>query len=81
MMKYMMPGMMFFFFYNMPSGLTLYVMTSTFAGLLEQKVIRKHIEEKEAAEAAMEVQVDAPGKASRGARTKKPKGPFWFKHG
>jgi len=81
MMKYMMPGMMFFFFYNMPSGLTLYVMTSTFAGLLEQKVIRKHIEEKEAAEAATEVQVDAPGKAARAARSKKPKGPFWFKHG
>jgi len=81
MMKWMMPILMLFIFYKMPSGLTLYVMASTFAGLWEQRVIRKHIEQKEAAAAAVETCVGMPGKASRTSRPKKPKGPFWFKHG
>lgn len=37
----------FFMFYNMPSGLNLYIMTSNIAGILEQWRIRKHIAEEE----------------------------------
>ncbi len=77
--------MMYFFniflllvFYNAPSGLNLYIMTSTFAGVAEQYVIRKHIREKEAAEAAIETRVSMPGKHFRGQKPKKPKGPFRF---
>lgn len=79
MMMYMMPIMMLLFFYSMPSGLTLYVMASTFAGVAEQWVIRKHIREREAAEAAGETTVQVPGKGPRFSRPKKPKGPNWFK--
>ena len=81
MMSYMMPVMMLFIFYNVPSGLNLYIMTSTFAGVAEQKVIRKHIEAREAAQAAAETTVALPGKAPRASRPKKPKGPMWFKRG
>jgi YidC/Oxa1 family membrane protein insertase len=81
MMKYMTPVMMLVFFYNAPAGLNLYIMTSTFSSVFEQIIIRKHIKEKEAAEAAAETQVVVPGKAARGSRPKKPKGPFWTKRG
>ncbi len=81
MMKYMLPGMMIVFFYHAPSGLTLYIMTSTFAGILDSYFVRKHIREKEAAEAAEQTFVSIPGKAARSARPKKPKGPFWIKRG
>ncbi len=79
MMKFMMPGMMLVFFYNAASGLTLYFMTSTFAGLAEQYIIRKHIREAEAAEAAAQTTVAMPGKRFRGQKPKKPKGPFQVK--
>jgi YidC/Oxa1 family membrane protein insertase len=79
MMQVMTPAMMLIFFYNAPAGLNLYVMASTFSSVFEQMVIRKHIREKEAAEAAGETQVKMPGKAARGSRGKKPKGPFWMK--
>ncbi len=79
LMKYMMPGIMLFIFYKMPSGLNLYIMTSTFAGVAEQHVIRKHIAERE--EADGETVVSAPGKQPRGKRPKKPKGPFHIKQG
>lgn len=79
MMKVLMPAMMLIFFYNAPSGLTLYFMASTFAGIIEAKVIRKHIEQKEALAAATEVVVQGPGKGARSSRPKKPKGPFWMK--
>jgi len=81
MMKYMMPAMMLFIFYNMPSGLNLYIMASTFAGLIDQYLVRKHIRQKEAVEAMRQTTVRVPGKASRNARPKKPKGPTWVKHG
>jgi YidC/Oxa1 family membrane protein insertase len=81
MMMYFMPALMLFIFYKMPSGLNLYIMASTFAGVAEQYVIRKHIKAKEEAEAATETTVSAPGKKARGARPKKPKGPFWIKKG
>jgi len=81
MMQYMMPVMMLLFFYNAASGLTLYIMTSTFAGLAEQWVIRRHIEARQAAEAAEVTSVKAPGKLPRASRPKKPKGPFFTKMG
>ena len=52
MMQSMTPimvGMMFFIFYNAPSGLNLYVMASSFFGTIEQWRIRTHIREHEAA--------------------------------
>ncbi|MCJ7543455.1 MAG: YidC/Oxa1 family insertase periplasmic-domain containing protein [Phycisphaerae bacterium] len=81
MMQYMMVPMMLLFFYAAPSGLTLYIMASTFAGLAEQKVIRKHIQDREAAAAAAEATVPLPGKTFRGQRPRKPRGPFWTKRG
>jgi len=81
MMRYMMPLMMLFFFYNSPSGLTLYIMASTFAGVAEQIVIRRHIEAHQAVEAARQTTVKIPGKGFRDSRGKKPKGPFWVKRG
>ncbi len=81
MMKYMMPLMMLMFFYNAPSGLNLYIMTSMFASIAEQKIIRRHIKAKEELDAALETRVDMPGKAARSARPKKPKGPNWVKRG
>jgi membrane protein insertase Oxa1/YidC/SpoIIIJ len=38
--------------YSGPAGLNLYIMTSTAFGIIESKVIRKHIAEREALEAA-----------------------------
>jgi YidC/Oxa1 family membrane protein insertase len=76
MMRYMMPGMMLMIFYNAPSGLSLYVMTSISAGVIEQILIRKHIAEKEAAEAARTTTVRVGGKGFRDNREKKPKSPY-----
>ncbi|MCP4375043.1 MAG: membrane protein insertase YidC [bacterium] len=76
MMKYMMPGMMLMFFYNAPSGLSLYIMTSISGGVVEQILIRKHIAEKEAAEAAATTTVHVSGRGFRDSREKKPKSPY-----
>jgi len=49
-MQKMMGYMMFFMgfiFYNFPSGLNLYILTSNLVGMLEQWQIRKHIKEKD----------------------------------
>ena len=81
MMMWMMPAMMLLIFYNAPSGLTLYIMASTFFGVTEQYVIRKHIKAKEEAQAAVETRVQMPGKGPRSSRPKKPKGPTWVKKG
>ena len=54
-------------------------MASTTASVLEQVVIRKHIREKEAAEAAAVTTVHVPGKGFRDSRPKKSKGPNWTK--
>ena len=56
-------------------------MTSTFAGVGEQYLIRRHIRAKEADEAARVTTVHVPGKAPRASRTKKPKAPLWLKKG
>ena len=70
-----------FIFYAMPSGVTLYIMASTFAGVAEQHLVRRYIRMKEAAAAAKETTVAVPGKGPRKARPKKPKGPNWIKRG
>jgi YidC/Oxa1 family membrane protein insertase len=51
--------------YNGPSGLNLYILTSTAIGIVESKIIRDHIREREEAEKAGRVVVD-PGKKFRG---------------
>ena len=81
MMKYMMPLMMLVFFFKAPSGLNLYIMSSTMGGVLEQYFIRKHIREQEELQAASETFVKVSGKGPRGGRPKKPKGPTWVKRG
>jgi YidC/Oxa1 family membrane protein insertase len=73
MMLILMPVMMLLFLYNAPSGLNLYIMASTFGGVIEQYFIRRHIREKEAAEA--ETLVDATAKLAK-VKKKKPK-PFF----
>jgi YidC/Oxa1 family membrane protein insertase len=80
MMKIMTPVMMLLFFYNAPAGLNLYIMTSTFSSVFEQIIIRRHIERRQALEAATETTVSM-GKGPRDNRPKKPKGPGWIKHG
>lgn len=79
MMKYMFPLMMPVILYNAPSGVSLYILTSTVAGIVEQMVIRKHIKQKQEAEEAAVTRVDLPGKAFRDSRPKKPKGPGFKK--
>jgi YidC/Oxa1 family membrane protein insertase len=73
-MLVMMPAMMLLFLYNAPSGLNLYIMASTFGGVIEQKVIKKHIEEREAEEAMGLVSVTS--KTGGKIKKKKPK-PFF----
>jgi YidC/Oxa1 family membrane protein insertase len=50
MMMIMMPLLFPLMLYKAPSGVNLYIMASTFAGVIEQYVIKKHIREKEDAE-------------------------------
>jgi YidC/Oxa1 family membrane protein insertase len=74
MMMIMMPIMMLVFLYKAPSGLNMYIMASTFAGVAEQIVIRKHIREKEEAESIGLVSVTS--KTGGKVKKKKPK-PFF----
>jgi YidC/Oxa1 family membrane protein insertase len=76
MMLWMMPIMMLIFLYRAPSGLNLYIMASTAAGVLEQYVIRKHIREKEATEGAC--LVPTTSKLGGKLKKKKPKPPIRF---
>jgi YidC/Oxa1 family membrane protein insertase len=80
MMMIMMPVMMLVFLYTAPSGVNLYIMASTFAGVMEQKIIRKHLQEQQAAEALGVV--DTTGKISSkfGIKKKKPKPPVRYHH-
>jgi len=75
-MMMMIPVLFPLMLYKAPSGVNLYIMASTFAGLIEQYVIRKHIREKEQAEA--ERQVPATSKTGGKIKKKKPK-PFFRK--
>jgi YidC/Oxa1 family membrane protein insertase len=74
MMQIMLPLMFPFFLYKGPSGVNLYIMASTFAGVVEQQVIRKHIQEKEKKET--EGLVAATNKTRGKVKKKKPK-PFF----
>lgn len=71
MMMIMMPLMMPLFLYNAPSGLNLYIMSSVFAGVIEQYYIRKHIRQKDELES--QGVVSATSKTGGKAKKKKPK--------
>ena len=74
MMMFMMPILFPLMLYSAPSGLNLYIMASTFAGVIEQYVIKKHIKEKESQEAQGLVCVTS--KTGGKVKKKKPK-PFF----
>ncbi len=74
MMKIMLPLMFPLMLYKGPSGVNLYIMSSTFAGVIEQYVIRKHIQEKEQDES--KGLVAATKKTGGKIKKKKPK-PFF----
>jgi len=74
MMNIMLPLMFPLMLYNGPSGVNLYIMASTFAGVIEQHVIRKHIREKE--QAGSQGLVAATSKTGGKVKKKKPK-PFY----
>jgi YidC/Oxa1 family membrane protein insertase len=84
MMKWM--SLLFpIFLYSQPSGLNLYIFTSTGIGIIEAKRIRDHIKQKEAEEKAGKILIDAPkgmkkrdddiGGGGGGGGPKKPKTP------
>jgi YidC/Oxa1 family membrane protein insertase len=77
MMMIMMPILFPLMLYSAPSGLNLYIMASTFAGAVEQYVIKKHIKKKE--EAEEKGLVPATSKTGGKAKKKKPK-PFFKKY-
>jgi membrane protein insertase Oxa1/YidC/SpoIIIJ len=58
MMRYMSLAFSLFFYW-MPSGLNLYILTSSTIAIFESKIIRKHIKEHEEREKAGKVIVDA----------------------
>jgi len=74
MMMIMFPLFLPLVLYNAPSGVNLYIMASTFAGVFEQHIIRKHIREKEQAESQGLVAVTS--KTGGKVKKKKPK-PFY----
>jgi len=74
MMMIMMPLLFPLMLYNAPSGVNLYIMSSTFAGVIEQFVIRKHVREKDEAES--QGLVATTKKTGGKVKKKKPK-PFY----
>jgi len=74
MMMIMMPILFPLMLYKAPSGLNLYIMSSVFAGVIEQHIIRKHIREKEEAES--KGLVSTTSKTGGKVKKKKPK-PFF----
>ena len=74
MMMIMFPLMFPLMLYKGPSGVNLYIMSSIGAGVIEQAVIRKHIRQKEEAEAQGLVSVTS--KTGGKIKKKKPK-PFY----
>lgn len=74
MMMIMMPLLFPLMLYKAPSGVNLYIMASTSAGVFEQYVIRKHIREKEEAES--QGLVATTSKTGGKVKKKKPK-PFY----
>ncbi len=65
--------------YGGPSGLNLYILTSTCIGIIESKIVRDHIKQREEAEKAGKVIIDAGKKFGRGGKdndlNKKPAAP------
>jgi len=74
MMNIMMPLMFPLMLYTAPSGVNLYIMSSTFAGVIEQYVIKKHIQEQE--EQGPDGFVSVTSKTGGKVKKKKPK-PFY----
>ncbi|MBA7579720.1 Membrane protein insertase YidC [subsurface metagenome] len=74
MMMVMLPALFPVMLYKAPSGVNLYIMASTFAGVIEQHVIRKHIHEKEQTE---EKGLVAATKKTGGKTKKKKPKPFY----
>jgi len=74
MMMFMFPLLFPLMLYTAPSGVNLYIMASTFAGVVEQYIIRKHIREKE--EAKSNGLVSVTSKTGGKVKKKKPK-PFY----
>jgi YidC/Oxa1 family membrane protein insertase len=68
MMQWMMPLLFPLMLYNGPSGLNLYIFTSTAIGIIEMKIIRDHIKQREEAENAGRVIVDAGKKFKGGGK-------------
>lgn len=73
-MMIMMPLLFPLMLYNAPSGVNLYIMSSTFAGVIEQYVIREHIRQKDEAES--QGLVATTKKTGGKVKKKKPK-PFY----
>jgi YidC/Oxa1 family membrane protein insertase len=73
-MGIMMPLMFPLMLYTAPSGVNLYIMSSTFAGVIEQYVIKKHIREREEQES--QGMISATSKTGGKFKKKKPK-PFF----
>ena len=78
MMLIMMPVMMLLFLYSAPSGVNLYIMSSTFAGIIEQKRIRKHLAEQQAQQDAVTVAATSKVTGKFGPKKPKPKPPVRF---
>jgi YidC/Oxa1 family membrane protein insertase len=74
MMMIMMPLLFPLMMYKAPSGVNLYIMASTFAGVVEQYVIKKHIREREQTQS--KGLVAATSKTGGKVKKKKPK-PFF----
>jgi YidC/Oxa1 family membrane protein insertase len=73
----MMSIMMLVFFYKMPSGLNLYILSSTVLGALEQHFIRKHIKRHEEAGTLVKPAKKKGGMADQ-AQKRKLKMPGWW---
>lgn len=75
-MKIMFPLMFPIMLYSGPSGVNLYIMASTFAGVMEQAAIRKHMRQEEEREKDGKTFVPVTSKTGGKAKKKKPK-PFF----
>ena len=73
----MMSIMMLLIFYNMPSGLNLYIMFSSLFGWLEQRRIRQHIKQQET-DGTLHKATRKPGDDSVIGRPRKPGKPSFL---
>ena len=65
MMQWISPIMFLLIFYTYPSGLNLYIATSTAVGIIESKIVRDHIKAREEAEKAGKVFVSTKPSLAR----------------